>query len=179
MELIQHKNKWYIKSDTGYKEVLATTDKSLFIQEENQCDGCKANLPLEGFVHKDSQSMGIACSKNKYITFLPQPSQEFIEKYCKEGGIDEAMIECDIFDDPDFKLDLGKEMRLTPKILERLKVDPTHNTITIHPAASKEEQALVFLKRLAIEWGENWDMVVDLFGEEDSQEWDKIVGYKQ
>ena len=75
------------------KKIIATTDKSLFIQEKNQCDGCNANLPLDGFIHKDGPGMGIACSKDKYKTQLPQPSNEFIQEYCEQGGIDEVLVE--------------------------------------------------------------------------------------
>lgn len=147
MELIQHKNKYYIKSETGYREVLATTDKSLKIIEKNQCDGCQAGLPLDGFIHKDGQTMGIACSKDKYSRLLPQPSQAFIEKYCRLGGIDEVLVEyekiykycndgkvCEC-NNPRFCKD-GRQ-----GIDYKLKVD-SHNAITIHPIKyswSKEE----------------------------------------
>lgn len=41
-------------------------------EELNQCDGCKRNIPLTGNVHKDDQTFGIGCTKNRYesIAFL-------------------------------------------------------------------------------------------------------------
>ena len=35
-----------------------------------------------------------------------------------------------------------------------------------------------FLEKLHIEWGENWDVIIDFFGQEVADEWDKIVGYE-
>jgi len=36
-----------------------------------------------------------------------------------------------------------------------------------------------FLEKLHIMWGENWDLVVEFFGQEVADEWDKLVGYKK
>ena len=58
----------------------------------------------------------------------------------------------------------------------RLKVN-SHNEITIHPIRFNEEQALDFLKEIHTEWAENWDIVVDMFGQDITDEWDKIVKY--
>lgn len=49
---------------------------------------------------------------------LPEPSQAFIQKYCELGGIDEVDIELKSSDLDYFFGDL--------------KVDPIHNTVTIH-----------------------------------------------
>lgn len=34
--------------------------------ENNQCDGCKAKLPLKDGIHKDNQTFGIGCTKDRY-----------------------------------------------------------------------------------------------------------------
>jgi hypothetical protein len=70
-----------VKTIGKYYSVLATTDTSLTINHPNQCDGCKAGLPLDGFIHKDSQMFGITCSKNKYVDKLPQIPTTFIKQY--------------------------------------------------------------------------------------------------
>lgn len=79
------------------RKIIATTDTSLTIQLENQCDGCKAGLPLTGNIHKDSQTFGIACSKGKYVDDLPQPSDKFIqayiEAYNKSEKIEKVLVE--------------------------------------------------------------------------------------
>jgi len=56
---------------------------------------------------------------------IPQPSQDFIKSYCKQGGIDEVDVEYNRFI-PDWETDL-----ITPYYDYKLKVD-SHNTITIH-----------------------------------------------
>lgn len=82
------------------KKIIATTDKSLMHLNE----------------------------KDNYEEYIPQPSQAFIEKYCKVGGIDEVMVEyvnknCKDLNICNCKSLLGD---LIPKI------NP-YNEITIHP----------------------------------------------
>ena len=60
MEIINHKGKYYLKIETGYREVLATTDTSLYIHQKET-----PYLPERVF-------------------HLPQPSKQFIEKYIEE-----------------------------------------------------------------------------------------------
>jgi hypothetical protein len=88
---------------------------------------------------------------------LPQPSQAFIEKYCKEGGIDEVMIE---YNNIQKTINYHKDLWVNDL---QIKKD-SHNTITIHPVASKEEQALEICKQINSEWCDNWNMVVDFLG---------------
>jgi hypothetical protein len=99
-------------SSSQCKKIIATTDKSLRIQ----------NIMM---------SMS--------SLYLPQPSQAFIKKYCKSGGIDEVLVEYECLQSAGMKIvDFSK----TPPIdiidypcecIEwKLKVD-SHNTITIHP----------------------------------------------
>ena len=61
MEIINHKGKYYLKTETGYREVLATTDTSLYIHQKETI-----SLPERVF-------------------YLPQPSQQFIQKYIEEN----------------------------------------------------------------------------------------------
>ena len=58
MEIINHKGKYYLKTETGYREVLATTDETLYLTFNNG----KTDL--------------------KFV--LPKPSDSFIFKYIEE-----------------------------------------------------------------------------------------------
>ena len=69
MELIQHKNKWYIKSDTGYREVVASTDPKLMSTKTS------FNQNFE----------------ESYVP-LPQIPQSFIESYVK-NPVEEVELE--------------------------------------------------------------------------------------
>lgn len=100
-------------------KIIATTDKSLVI------DTTYSN------------------GKYKGKKYLPQPSQAFIEKYCKVGGIDEVLVEyikelkvgycanCNGGSDLSFQCTCTKGKRTYYSELQ-LKID-SHNTITIHP----------------------------------------------
>ena len=68
-----------------FKKVIATTKKSLFI--EGYCEECDNEGEITG-------PMGVMfeCTKCPVIN-LPQPPQDFIEEYCRKGGIDKAMVE--------------------------------------------------------------------------------------
>lgn len=72
------------------KKIIATTDPNLFIQEKNQCDGCKRRLPVEGFMHVGDT---ITCHADRYRKQLPRPSNEFLKKYCEFGGISTVLVE--------------------------------------------------------------------------------------
>lgn len=65
MEIINHKGKHYLKTETGYREVLATTDSSLIIESNMDIH----EIPTQ-YVEED--------------TCLPKPSRAFVEKYLKE-----------------------------------------------------------------------------------------------
>lgn len=97
---------------------------------------------------------------------LPQPSQVFIEKYCKVGGIDEVNVEYintikDTFTEVDFsdKNPVIYNQSTTELIEPILKVN-NHNTITIHPIKdswTREEVIALFMKynedkRVNIKW---------------------------
>ena len=68
-------------------------------------------------VDGNKQTKKIVATTDKSLG-LPEPSQAFIQKYCELGGIDEVDIELKSSDLDYFFGDL--------------KVDPIHNTVTIH-----------------------------------------------
>ncbi len=88
------------------RKIIATTDKSLKIEKI-------ATATYKAMFYKDS---------------LPQPSQAFIEKYCKEGGIDKVMVEYKPVN-KDYNNPFNNPLKLHDY---KLKID-SHNTITIHP----------------------------------------------
>ena len=104
MEIINHKGKYYLKTETGYREVLATTDTSLN---------------------------------------LPQPSQQFIEKFVEEYNcnniITDVLVEYNYNPDLDNNWDLTKTNDIfkfnTKKefndYVNSVKTNPKDNTITI------------------------------------------------
>ena len=106
MEIINHKGKYYLKTETGYREVLATTDTSLYIHQKETI-----SLPERVF-------------------YLPQPSEQFIQKYIEEYNkgnvITDVLVEY-TFNDFKFMATL-----CTTKEKEYvLKINPKDNTITI------------------------------------------------
>lgn len=105
--------------DKDCKKIVATTDESL--------------------TQTEFTLMGIG--KNWKQKPLPQPPQAFIEKYCKVGDIDEVDIEYEgietypngIWKDAGtMELALISINDLDYPYRDKLKVDPVHNTITIH-----------------------------------------------
>jgi len=59
---------------------------------------------------------------------LPQPSKEFIEEYCRAGGIDEVDVEYGLFHDGNFKDD---DETHAFKAIRKPRVN-SNNEITIH-----------------------------------------------
>lgn len=77
MEIINHKGKYYLKSDTGYREVLATTDKSLKIGTISQW---KDDGKSHGRVEED--------------ILLPSIPNDFLQAYVKaQGKIEKVLVE--------------------------------------------------------------------------------------
>ena len=106
MEIIKHKDKYYLKTETGYKEVLASTDTSLKINSELNND-------------------------NSIKFQLPQPSQQFIEKYIESYNkgevITDVLVEYD-----SYNKNMLPETGENINIMEYYpKVNPKDNTITI------------------------------------------------
>ena len=95
------------------KKIIATTDKSLILYDESKY-----------------------IKSSPYVKYLPQPSQAFIEKYCKVGGIDEVLVEYvynqDVLDEYNKEIDYNGNSFINLEDGVELKVD-SHNTITIHP----------------------------------------------
>ena len=143
MEIINHKGKYYLKTETGYREVLATTDTSLYIHQKETI-----SLPERVF-------------------YLPQPSQQFIQKYVEEynkgNTITDVLVEYEIKSNAGLghnewvylqhiegkrylpvkikanthqdTYELGKEDILEDFEIEiNLKINPKDNTITIKKA---------------------------------------------
>ena len=111
MEIINHKGKYYLKTETGYREVLATTDTSLKIDNPNYDIGRLA-----------------------YIT-LPQPSQQFIQKFVEEYNrgniITNVLVEYELVSNEEYFLNTINPDDDVPYFDENLKINPKDNTITI------------------------------------------------
>ena len=147
MEIINHKGKYYLKTETGYREVLATTDESLKIE----IDGNRGDLLPD--VSFDVE--------------LPKPSDSFISKYIEEYNrgniITDVLVEYEIKSNAGLghnewvhlqhiegkrylpvkikanthqdTYELGKEDILEDFEIEiNLKINPKDNTITIKKA---------------------------------------------
>ena len=50
-----------------------------------------ADLPLENGIHKDNQTLGIACTKDRYQTSLPTFSESFIKPIKTNYSRDEVI----------------------------------------------------------------------------------------
>lgn len=123
---------WYIHPDATVpqndfshvfvdcRKIIASTDPK-FTLEGNHID--YAMYPKETYKHKNG---------------IPQPTQDFIEAYCKQGGIEYVDVEyVKIYKQNGSCLEqdiTGRGMTMTMwergKTFERPKVDPLHNTIT-------------------------------------------------
>lgn len=88
---------------------------------------------------------------------LPQPSQDFIKKYCDVGGIDEVIVEyINIYESKDL-VGIGGRDILT--CIPKLKISPD-NTITIRKVKDSwtREEVISFAKDAAREGAEeNWN----------------------
>ena len=96
MEIINHKGKYYLKTETRYREVLATTDESLN---------------------------------------LPQPSQQFIEKFVEEYNrgniITDVLVEYELISNEEYFGNTVNPDDDVPYFDERLKINHKDSTITI------------------------------------------------
>jgi hypothetical protein len=82
------------------------------------------------------KSLGFASFGGQDILTLPHPSQAFLEKYCKVGGIDEVLIEMEedlikVYDNPGGHS--GGHWEPNPKTGGYKILIKFDNTITIHP----------------------------------------------
>ena len=118
----------YIVTDDEIKE----GDWALSMEEVTKDNPIKGVYPYKVTdieqVHWDDKKIiattDSELSRNLQLhTYIPKPSKAFIEKYCKEGGIDEVEVEYQVFP--------YKTGDIVSKTY-RLKVN-SHNEITIHP----------------------------------------------
>ena len=106
MEIINHKGKYYLKTETRYREVLATTDETLYLTFNNG----KTDL--------------------KFV--LPQPSQQFIEKYIEEYNKGNIITDVLVEYESDFNSCFcTKDICNGNNCPKKLKINPKDNTITI------------------------------------------------
>lgn len=119
MEIINHKGKYYLKTETGYREVLATTDSSLWRPS-----------------HKYASD----------VILLPQPSQQFIEKFIEEYNrgnvITDVLIEYELISNEEYFGNTVNPDDDVPYFDEKLKINPKGNNIIIKIAKdswSREE----------------------------------------
>ena len=143
MEIINHKGKYYLKIETGYREVLATSDTSLLIDNYiNQGDTVKGDLIIK---RGSDYTTGLKGRIN-----LPQPSQQFIQKYIEEYNkgnvITDVLVEYNYFLDDNSVLPYWN-----------LKVNPKDNTITIKKLKevyTKDEVCQILEKFTSFIWSE-------------------------
>jgi hypothetical protein len=132
-KVVQARTDYY--KDFRFRKIIASTDPELYTEIDN----------------------GFEKSTKRVKIHLPQPSQAFIEAYCKSGGIDEVLVELDCLQSAglmivDYSQDPPETVhRDEPECIEwKLKVDPIHNTIIIHPVEENkfEKQKTYILRRL-------------------------------
>ena len=128
MEIINHKGKYYLKTETGYREVLATTDTSLLIDTYiNQGDTVKGDLIIK---RNSDYTTGLKGRIN-----LPQPSQQFIQKFVEEYNkgniITDVLVEYELISNEEYFGNTVNPDDDVPYFDERLKINPKDNTITI------------------------------------------------
>ena len=110
-QIINHKNKYYFKTKSGYKEILSSTD---------------------------------------VLLDLPQPSQQFIQKYIEEYNKDNIIT--DVLVEYEYLLN---DNTVIP--YWNLKVNPKDNTITIRKVKenyTKEEVIKLLEKYTSFIWSE-------------------------
>ena len=121
MEIINHKGKYYLKTETGYREVLATTDESL-------------------------EPRNLYSNSGLFKTILPQPSQQFIQKYIEEYNkgnvITDVLVEYELISNEEYFGNTVNPDDDVPYFDEKLKINPKDNNIIIKIAKdswSREE----------------------------------------
>lgn len=104
-------SKWIGESNTycktNFKEIVATTDTSLMTTNHS----------------------------NGTWNYLPQPSQQFIEKYIKSYNkgevITDVLVEYENYTNIDCKVHIDNSATETVSNIQQLKINPKDNTITI------------------------------------------------
>ena len=115
MEIINHKGKYYLKTETGYREVLATTNTSLKIE----IDGNRGDLLPD-----------VSFDIN-----LPQPSQQFIQKFVEEYNhgnvITDVLVEYELISNEEYFGNTINPDDDVPYFDERLKINSKDNSLNI------------------------------------------------
>ena len=133
MEIINHKGKYYLKTETGYREVLATTDETLYLTFNNG----KTDL--------------------KFV--LPKPSNSFISKYIEEYNkgniITDVLVEYELVSNEEYFLNTINPDDDVPYFDENLKINPKDNTITIKKVKDTytREEHISNIKKFSLELG--------------------------
>ena len=128
------KDTWFTKDDeTQPQHLYFTTDEEIKEDDWMWREGERPTLVIPHFHWDFGVKYKKVISSNDPKLGLPSPTQAFIEKYCKLGGIDEVDVECEFA--------AGYQTKENPDLMWRLKVD-SHNTITtreIKNSWSREE----------------------------------------
>lgn len=112
------------------KKIIATTDKGL----EKHCNTCQGKKEIfNGLFQVDCPD----CYYKTHNMQLPRPSNEFLSKFCKLGGIDKVLVEMEEinFDASVFG---GKSEILSIPFLQQIKV-ASDNTITCKPVQEEKK----------------------------------------
>lgn len=117
--------------DWEYKHLYITTDDE--IKEGDWVYDAYIKQPVqlteELFKIKHTKMYSKIIATTDFESTLPQPSKEFIEEYCRVGGIDEVDVEYGLFHDGNFKDD---DETHAFKATRKPRVN-SHNEIIIHP----------------------------------------------
>ena len=132
----------------GCKKIIATTDTSLLIDTYiNQGDTVKGDLIIK---RGSDYTTGLKGRIN-----LPQPSQQFIEKYIEEYNkgnvITDVLVEYELISNEEYFGNTVNPDNDVPYFDEKLKINPKDNTITIKKIKDSysREEVIELLKDIA------------------------------
>ena len=74
---------------------------------------------------------------------------------------------------------LKKQKKELEEKLRKLKLDNSKMLEQIAKFNSQEQISKQLIQEIHLEWGENWDLVIEFFGQEIADKFDKIMEYKQ
>ena len=129
-QIINHKNDWYLKTETGYKKIIATTDKSLGLSDVGK----------QGY------------STDEFNPILPQPSESFIKEYIESYNKGEVVKDVMVEYDRESVIGANDKPQYTNNHI--LYVNPKDNTITIKKIKDNwdREEVSILLAELAAEF---------------------------
>ena len=116
------------KANNTYKKIIATTDTSLLIDTYiNQGDTVKGDLIIK---RNSDYTTGLKGRIN-----LPQPSEQFIQKYIEEYNkgnvITDVLVEYELISNEEYFLNTINPDENVPYFDENLKINPKDNTLNI------------------------------------------------